>query len=286
MPEIKVRDIHFLNILPEEAIKKISVTQNYELNFINYTPNDIAAKLGFKGLMPTNSNYSDLLITGIFANSKERILRLLTKKINFLERFYLAIKSLFVVNSVLLIILTILIINLLFHNYLIDRKISVITKDQADAEKLFQSTQNMILDTGEIANFQVGEVVDFGKINEVLEKNNIDLFQIIGKFFPIKNNEIKITTINYKITNYEKAFNSAPQIDILVSGQISSTNGDPEELIKKFDGLMSDIKNNFKEYDVIYSELPRDLDLSKKYFAFPFNLTIKTSVSNSVTNAG
>ncbi|MFT6333139.1 MAG: hypothetical protein ACJAW3_001492, partial [Lentimonas sp.] len=60
-----------------------------------------------------------------------------------------------------------------------------------------------------------------------------------------------------------------------IRGDLSDKSGDIEILFRKFDNLNLETRKEFPDFKISYSELARDVDFSKKYYSFPFNLTIE-----------
>ena len=64
---------------------------------------------------------------------------------------------------------------------------------------------------------------------------------------------------------------------IALNGEISNRSGDIEDLFTEFDGLTSQLKKTFDKSKLTYSELPRNIDFTKKYYNFPIDFSITSN---------
>jgi hypothetical protein len=119
------------------------------------------------------------------------------------------------------------------------------------------------------------KIVDFGKNEETfnpLQQNFVGLYENL-KF--VRESNFKITKISYQISN-KNADNVAElkNFTIRFNGEIKNAGGDIEDLFQDFDSLTSQVKNNFKNTAIKHSDLPRNIDFGKKYYALPVDFTI------------
>ncbi len=108
LPNLSIKDIEIINILPSSILEKVQNIKNSEIKFNNYTPADFAILNKCNNLIPKNSQYCDLLIANIFAYSR-KILKFDNKKIKKLFYFDIICKA---INSVSIAVFVIIFIYL------------------------------------------------------------------------------------------------------------------------------------------------------------------------------
>ena len=119
-------------------------------------------------------------------------------------------------------------------------------------------------------------IIDFGKIDEVLSKVNVNIADVFNRLTFIKKYDALATSFSYQIPNYNPKSESFHIVSkFSISGNLSDASGDVEVLLGKFDNLNLETKNKFPEYNIKYSEISKNIDFGKKYYSFPFDLTIE-----------
>ncbi len=282
-PKIKAQDVTIINVLSEDVIEKIKHIKSHELSFINYSPYQIATKLGISNIgAKNNSNFSDLIIANCFANANKKILKLSNPKISLISRLRLIIKSSFAINSILTIgIFTIFIKLFLQENYH-DQAINLRQVNKMQLEENLKEISKAALDldgsdkgTKLVDDKSANEIIDFGKVNDVLSKADINIGSTFGRLSLIRQYGAIIDSFTYQIPNYNpKEQNLSVRSVFVANGDISDASGDIEVLFRKFDSLTLATKKSFPEYKIRYSELSKNIDFSKKYYSFPFDLTM------------
>ena len=277
-PNIKIEDINFINILPQDIIDKIEANKDSDLKFYNLTPYQAAVTAKCSGLVSKNSNFADILIAHTFARARAKILKFTTPKIKSLQKLYIASRLLFIVNVILPLAIAGSATHLVFYNKSIESQMTQLMQKKLSTEKSYKKIKSSILSEEEIANLPIDKIMDFGKINEALINNEIDIFAIFNKLKLIKKHEVIANNFSYRIVDYDPKAQQfpIPKIAFSVFGTINIKSGDINELFQKFDGLVSDTKKTFEDYKSDYSDLPRDLDFSKKYYSFPISLKIES----------
>jgi hypothetical protein len=279
-PKLKAQDVIVVNILSEEVIKKIENTAaNRDLTFINYSPSAIAGKLGITNATSKNSgNFSDIIIANQFANNPKKLLKFTTRPIVILGRLYLAIKSLLFTNLAMAAAVFLILFITIGTQYQSDNKISQLNKEKLRLQQQLQSINNAALEGGDKKDDNLAnEIIDFGKIDEVLSKTEVNITSVFNRLAMIRKQNASATAFSYNIPEY----NPKAEVFLInkasfhVSGDIYDQSGDIEALFRKFDNLNLDTKNKFPEFNIKYSEIPKNIDFSKKYYSFPFDLTIE-----------
>jgi hypothetical protein len=123
----------------------------------------------------------------------------------------------------------------------------------------------------------VDKIIDFGKIHEVLSRAEISSYNIFYKLIFIKKYDAIADSFSQKIKNFDPKSSDTKNVKQAfdIRGDLSDKSGDIEILFRKFDNLNLETRKEFPDFKISYSELARDVDFSKKYYSFPFNLTIE-----------
>lgn len=125
-------------------------------------------------------------------------------------------------------------------------------------------------------------VIDFGKIDEVLNVKDNSFVSYYNKLKLLKENDVKIISFSYNVIGFSNKSPSTNQnCQIAFSGKLFNGTGDIDDLFRKFDGLTKSIKKTFSSDQVKYDELPRTLDFNTKYLTYPINFTINSGPSGS-----
>jgi hypothetical protein len=294
-PKLKAQDVILINLLSEEVLDKIKHVRNHEITFINYSPYQIAEKLGITNAVPKgNGNFSDILIANCFIGNIKKILKFSNQKISTLEKFDLSLKSILIFDAVMLIVVLAILVKIVFHQYDSGKKLSTITQKKTQLTQKFQNVNKSALEGSNVVttddsktnDILTSEIIDFGKIDEILSVINFDIFAIFNKMSFIKKNNVLASSFKYNLLEYNPKAETFVKAKPLfgVSGELTDKSGDIEVLFKKFDSLKLETKKEFPNYKIQYSEISKDINFSKKYYSFPFDLTIETKENTATTN--
>lgn len=269
-PDLLMADLDIINIFPKEILELIKHVENVELNFIGYTPYEVASKTGNEKVVPENSNFCDLLISRIFSKEK-KILKFTIPKIAILERFFLTLKISYFANLALSVLICATIVAAIFSENSIRQSI-----DDVEIQK-FSALETLlkIKRTDLVEGADVSQITDFGKMEEALGSigANFNDYYINLKF--LKNFDVKLNSFVYLATGFNaKAPSNNVNYQINFGGTILNKSGDIEDLFKEFDALASEVKKNLSNNQVKYSELPRDINFNQKYYSFPIDFTL------------
>ncbi len=277
LPNLKMEDVEIINILPRFVIEKISHIKNHEINFTNYTPREAAEKIGYNKLIPKNSQFADILVSSVFVNSN-KILKSITKKI----------KSLWILDTLSKISVGIsfsLLLVVIFYSIFIQieqsgnsKQINRLIKTKLMEEQNLVKIKEQVIgeeapkDNGVLLG--IDEIIAFGRLDESIEKNKakpLDFFKIL-EFITSKS----VTVHNFRFVNEFTIQSTKDNFSFTIIGKIKNDTGDVESLFKIYDDLILTTTNKFKEYRITSSDLPQDLDFSKKYYEVSFTLIIRS----------
>ena len=288
-PKLKPKDFIVINILSRGVINQIKSIHKKELTFINYSPFQIANKLGIINAVPKDSGmFSDIIIANCFASSKKKILKFSTPEIKKVTKFCLISKSILTINILICVYALYVVATIYAYQYRFKNQISDLnnTKSQLTAE--FQVINNAALDNNKESNDKelANRIIDFGKINDVLSAANVDIFNVFDRLSLVKKYEVLISSIDYHLPKFDPKAQKflSKGAKFTIKGEISDQSGDVETLFKKFDALGLKTRNKFLEYNVVYSSISKNVDFSKKYYSFPIQFTLENKESSPIND--
>jgi hypothetical protein len=275
--DVSLSDIDIINIMSEEVLKKISTLQNLDFNFINYTPFRLASLTAHKSLVSENSNYCDLLVSKAFFDKK--ILKFTTPKISQFEKMFLIISALRRVSLATLAMISVSMIFILYINLSLEENISAAQKEELSAKRELERIKTATLDGDTISEnneiVDVERILDIGKSHEVLGNIGLNIVDNYIKLNFVRENGMKLDNFSYSLMGFnEKNPTQNTPYKMSFSGNILNKSGDIENLFRQFDGLTAEVKKTFDGKKITYSELPRNIDFSSKYYDFKVNFSI------------
>lgn len=280
-PNLTIAEFNIVNILSSEAINLIKTINNAEINFIHFTPGSAAKEIGYENLVPEDSNFCDLLISKVFSH-KNKILKFATNKIKLLDKYFLTLTF----SHYLILFFLVLICGASIFTIFSQEKISEAvdfseTKKIETMKNLIKLKQATIASMGnekEVSDDSSMErIIDLGKTEELLGSLGTDFADFYANLKFLKNFRVKLDRFSYTLPSFTpKSPIAGTQYEIKFAGQIVNKGGDIEDLFREFDNLTLEVKKNMSKNDVKYSELPRNIDFNKKYFAFPIEFTVSS----------
>lgn len=276
-PDLKISEFEVINILAKNDLERITKISNVELNFVNYTPNEVAKEIGFDGLLPDDSAFLDLVISKCFYENKKKVLRFTMPKIEFFHKFYLGLKGTYYLNLTLLAAISIFCILTM-----VSQEKNSASIEEAEIKRI-SSVQDLAklnrvnIDSQEDSLLEISaeRIVDFGKNEETFDPLLQSFIGIYERLKFVRENNLKIAKISYQIPNKDaKNIEALKSFVLKFNGEIKNSSGDIEDLFQDFDGLTSQVKSNFKNKLVKHNELPRNIDFSKKYYTLPVDFII------------
>ena len=279
-PEVAISELDIVNILPVEANEAIKKINNANLNFINYTPNEAAAKIGNAKSLPAASHSCDLLISQVFSKSK-KLLKFSTPKIASLEKFFIALQASRYLKAAFIFATFVVIIFSIFSRSELRKTIEAAQAQKVAASVEFSRVQALALEGSKTDTTEDGEAVDiekvtdFGKIDQALASSRVSIVDFYTKLKFLKNYNVKLNSFAYTLNNFnQKSPTPTTSYKFSFSGQIQNKSGDIEDLFSEFDSLVSKVKENLNKNQVSYTDLPRNIDFNQKYYSFPVDFTV------------
>ena len=299
IPNVKLEDVSVINILPAEVIDKLDDIQNKAVSFINYSPSQISSKIGFSspesGL---EEGFFDFIIASAFANSKKKVLKFSLPKLVLVEKFYIGLNLILATNALLLFFCIAVWAYTFMSLRADDEKALAFAADKNISQQQYDHFKKLILSGDEFADINLDQLMDFGKLNEALTQDNININEFFDKLSFIKNHHATVNSITLafgdnrfldggpqqqNLAEQKNQIRPAPidpntklSLKVAISGTVKIKSGNVEELLKGFDALNKESKSVLSEYNVTYDDLSKDLNFNKKYYDFPVNLRIES----------
>ncbi len=281
-PDLHISELDIINIFPTKILAKLNSITNIDFHFVNYTPFQAASGAGYNNLIPKDSEFCDLLIAKVFASSKKKLLKFTTAAISTFEKLFLIIRSSYYLNLLLLMLIGATCLFAINSQNNIAEIKSIAEIDRLSAAQSLSKVKSAALD-GEIftdANetVEIDRILDIGRINDAIGSVGASIPEVYIKLKFIKEYGAKLNGFSYTLTNFTyKAPTNNVNYKISLSGEISNRSGDIEDLFTEFDGLTSQFKKTFDKNKLTYSELPRNIDFTKKYYDFPINFSLSNN---------
>lgn len=280
-PDVTIKEIDIVNILPKELLDPIKNINNTELNFVNYTPFEASSKIkNSENLLSESDTSCDLLISGIFAEQK-KILKFTTTKISALEKFFFVIRGSYYFNILLLLACLTSFVITVFSLEEINQSIDEAETKKFNNAQSFNKVQRQALEgtklsqDSETKTEDIEKITDFGKVGDALGSAEVDFNEIYIKLKFIKDFNVKLDSLSYALDNFNsKSPVKDPNYKVTVTGKIFNKGGDIENLFKEFDSMSRELKSNFSTNQLKYSEIPRNVDFNQKYYSFPIDFSI------------
>lgn len=275
--DIASPNVLVINIVSKETVEKLSNFKSNSFEIRNFTPFQASKQLGIRTTITDENSYCDILLSRLFFKSK-KLLLLKTPKITSAKRFFAVTRFSYYLNLFLIIFLFVEILSNINLRLEYEKRFDEIEVEKFKSYEELNKLQNKVLDSKgneEKDLINIEKSIEFGKIDEVLSKKNILLFENIDKISFVKKHNLILDRIDYSIQGYNS---SSPSIEnnysISLSGTLINNSGNIDDLFREFDYLTSDGIEIFSSNNIKYSKLPRDIDFNKKYYDFPVNFTI------------
>jgi len=281
---IHLSDIKIINILSPKIIQKVKNIHNLDLDISNYTPMDLAKKFGFNNILKRKSTTADLFFSRLFFRTKKPILRLANTKINFMKKLYLTSVVTYNINLFLFTVLCLISVLAIYSRINLYNVIEEASNNKFKVQKRLLKLQNTSFNIKDDEQVDIEKAVEFGKIHEALSSVESDPVTLYKELSFISDFNVIIKSFNYDLANYDHLKPKRKfKFDFGFVGNILNETGDIDDLFIEFDNLTAEAKKIFKDYDVKYKELPRNIDFNKKYFNFPIEFSITSNNKNNKT---
>ncbi len=277
-PNSNIEDFQVINILPEEALKKIKLSQNIELKIINYTPYEAALRSGLPNLLPQNAAFCDILLAKMFAKEK-KILKFTNSKLAILDKLYFTIFLSRYLNLGLLLAISLTFVSMIFS--IMETKNTIHIKETlkysslGELNRLERSTIQGAAMVEKEKEIDIEKAADFGRIEEFLGTKNPSFTKLYLDLKVLREFNIKLNSISYSIPEFQAG---SPPLKMnrqtKFTGDIINKSGDIESLFREFDSFTAEIKGKYNKDQVRLSEIPRTIDFNQKYYSFPIDFTI------------
>ena len=273
--QLKSQNLITINILSEEITNKILNIPKKDLKFINYSPYQISQKLGIKNSITKNSNFSDTIVSNYIANNK-KTLKFSTPKIYSLTKINFTLKSIFVINFLIFIVILNSVLNIFHQQNQFNKKTETLFYEKEILNKKLQIINRTALEGNQDTDNKhlADTIIDFGKITKNLSEVDVNILKIFNDLSLIKKHNIMISSFNYNILKYnpEEKQTSSNLINLTIDGTIFDKSGDIETIFKKYDAAGLETKKKFPQYNTTFSRVEENINFSQKYYSLPIHI--------------
>lgn len=268
--------IKVINVMPQELIDSItSSPEDFGVDFecVSYTPYDMANKLGCSSLVDKDAKFSDAIIADFFAKGHiVKSLELPSNKKN--AKLYATSCALSYISCLLitLIVLGAFISLFKLSNSFdllevleIKKIMNVVSPDKSKKlpqEESMKEPENQ-------------KIVELSKVDEVLSVAEVEIADIYYDLGFLKSLDVKLKKFSYRSElNQTNPNPGSTAYNVEFSGELINKSGDIEDLFRKFDILVAELKKYAHGADLKYSDIPKNVDFAKKYYDFQMDVKI------------
>lgn len=285
-PEIEISELETVNILPEQAIKKIKEIKNINYDFINYTPHKAGLIALKKSEISENSSACDLIFSRIFFESKKHILKFSTFRVRYVEKMFYVMQFSYFANLISIIGIGILILYLLSTINIVQEKKTLEKSFKLSAIQNLNKIKSKALDGSEVIDtktneiIEIDKIVDFGKINERISKYEKIILNRYSSLKFIREYPARIQQLEISLEGFDKEkITSRKKLRLNSKLELLNPSGDIERLFEEFDALNLAIEKNYKKNNKLtISELPKNIDFAQKYYNFNMDFSFEENI--------
>lgn len=283
-PEVNLHELEAVNILPKEALDKISDAKNPDLHFINMTPFEAEKAISRKSSLTQNAKDCDLLLMKSFCRARKKFLRFTTPRIQFVEKMFWTMRASYFANLFSLMMIAVLCLMTISKINNSQEALSQIDALKLETIKTLNVISSRALD-GEViidseTNEEVGadKILDLSKIHEGFEPYYDAFFENYYKLRFLRDNPVSLKYYNFHLNDLSAKSSRAKNFILSIKGKVNNESGDIEDLFAEFDGVISQFKKNYKGAKVTHNELPRNIDFTKQYFDYAIEFSIESKI--------
>lgn len=274
-PNIEVSNMNFINLLPLDFIKKIELLKSKSIKLINYNSALISDKIGIsKNAKECEKIFIDNIISNNFIHNRRKTYKFSTAKIKKLNIFHIFTSILFFINISVIIFTGYILVKLFIDESKMKEEILNLKLEETSLQLELQNIRKKSL--GNKSNEKkFYEIIDFGSVDSFFNnKENLYLTALNkSSVIPKDNNSIKY--IIYSLDGF-KTNNIRNRYTIAITGDIMNEGGDIDQLFDRFDKLILTVKSKIDNNKLKYSDIPSDINLNKKFYKYPFDITIES----------
>tara|TARA_Y100000389_G_C17471230_1_gene531218 strand:- start:12757 stop:14310 length:1554 start_codon:yes stop_codon:yes gene_type:complete len=278
--DLQMDDINVIAVFSDPIINIIKKYNSQEVKYRYYNPYELSIKLGYKDILNKNSSHCDLLISRIFSLGKKKMI-FNTPKLKFINKFYKIVQYTYFTNLLAISAVLILILFSLAKINISNGKVKSAETLKKETRYSLDSLRSQTLKSAKLTKkdetVSFERIIDIGKIDEFFSRFGSDYFNFYKKLSFFNKININVSEFKYQLNKYDITKSELTSYDYRIIGEIFNQSGDIEDLFKEFDLLLSETNKTYSDnHNIEFSELPKDIDFSKKYYSFPINFTVKS----------
>lgn len=282
-PAISLKNFCITNIMPTEAIDIISKMKNIEFNIDNFTPFKIAKFLNKNFEIKEGAKNCDLIISRSFFQQKSSThLKFTTQQIDNEKKLYFLMRYSYFASLLILLSIGVLslgsISKISESEEMVDiakiKHLNTMNEVSHSKKKLLNKEIELQRKYGEEARGI--KIVEIGQINEIFNAKEAILFEEFSKLNFIKNYNLKVKNFSYHVKSFNSTKVNNANYGLAIDARIINKSGDVDDLFTKYDKLGTNFKQNYPKYKISITELPKNINLSEKYYYFDIKINISS----------
>ena len=275
--DLKIEDIKIIAVFSDTINDILKKYNSHEFKYSFFNPFDLSNKIGYNNIINKNSKHCDLLISRVFSQSKKKML-FNTPKLKYINKFYNIVQYTYISNLAVITLILFFILFLLLQINISKGNIKRAKLESIDINNNLIELKSKTLKSAKLSKkdetVSFERVIDIGKIDEFFKKHDNDFFSFYKKLSYFSKININVSQFNFTLENYDIIKMSDSKYRYNIVGEIFNQSGDIEDLFKEFDSLLVETSKTYDQNIINFSELPKDIDFSKKYYSFPINFSV------------
>ncbi len=276
--DLQIEEMRVINIFSKKVNSQLQESLSKDLSCSFLTPHELSKKINLESVVPEKSKYCDVLISKIFSSSK-KVMKFQSPKLKFVSKFFNGLQFSYFLNLALSICIAALVLFTVLNKQNLSAKIENTEIDKFKALKKVTSMKLSTLNNGqdrvEGVNLSFERIADFGKIDESIGSIGQDIFEFYKKLSYLQGLNLKIKSFVFNLQGFNHQSPIKVQYLYKMSGDVFNESGDIEDLFREFDSLTVQTRKKFEKKKITFSELPKNIDFSQKYYSFPVFFSIE-----------
>jgi hypothetical protein len=261
------RKMNIFTITSKEKKEILSTTGDAMVK--NYSLREFGAILGEKDIDKYQQDYSDILLQRLIMKNK-KIISFSNAEIKSVRTFSSALSLLQVIRNIAVATLPIFIVMLFIS----------LAKTKNELSKAQKTLENETLELEKKRKDEFGEntknadeITKIASFYYNLKLNQTNPFNFIVKFAENSHDLILVNEFTWNRNEYTKHdFTKRRKSTYNINCVLANKSGKVDDLFKVHDSYSKKIKGAFSSYDVIVSNLPKNINFSTNYYYYPLKM--------------
>ncbi|MDR1498749.1 MAG: hypothetical protein LBS34_00475 [Rickettsiales bacterium] len=269
-PDFDIKNVTMYTITSPNSQSIISSSNITDFKIKSFSFNELAVLLGSGNSVHKDTEHGDLLFQNLIVDGK-KVVSFSTREMKQLA----VISSLNKIFSKFIYVLLAMLVILVIH-FLITTIINGVnlryTKNKLEAVEA-QLAKSKETEFGMNEN-DFNKIVDIASFYVDMKNLKVDPFNFLIKFSSMVEENIVVTDIVWKISDFKKhVFNARGKFTYIIDSVMVNKSGKIDDLFKLYDSLDKTFKNSLENYSVTLTSLPKNINFNVNYFSFPLKIS-------------